>query len=68
MDFEFLENLGSPKNFNLIELGAGNGEMIKIFTESFEKFHDFKNSCKIYIYEKSPTLIKIQKRNLKIKK
>ena len=24
----FWENLGSPKNLNLIELGAGNGEMI----------------------------------------
>ena len=24
----FWENLGSPKKFNLIELGAGNGEMM----------------------------------------
>ena len=26
----FWENLGSPKNINLVELGAGNGEMFKI--------------------------------------
>ena len=61
----FWKDLGSPKNFNLIELGAGNGEMIKIFIESFRRFEEFNNSCKIFIYEKSPTLIKIQKKKLK---
>ncbi len=64
----FWENLGSPKNFNLVELGAGNGEMMKIFIESFRKFPSFNNSCNIYIYEKSPLLIKIQKKKLKDKK
>ena len=58
----FWENLGSPKNFNLVELGAGNGEMMKVFIESFKRFPAFNNSCKIYIYEKSPLLIKIQKK------
>ena len=61
----FWKDLGSPKHFNLIELGAGNGEMIKVFIESFKKFEKFNNSCKIFIYEKSPTLIKIQKKKLK---
>jgi len=37
-------------------LGAGNGEMLKIFIESFKKFEKFNNSCKIFIYEKSPEL------------
>ena len=60
----FWKNLGSPKNFNLVELGAGNGEMLKIFIESFKKFEKFNNSCKIFIYEKSPTLIRIQKEKL----
>ena len=32
----FWQNLGSPKNLNLIELGAGNGEMMKILIESFK--------------------------------
>ena len=64
----FWENLGSPKNFNLVELGAGNGEMMKVFIESFKRFPAFNNSCKIYIYEKSPLLIKIQKKILKDKK
>ncbi len=62
---DFWQSLGSPKNFNLIELGAGNGEMMKILIESFKNFPDFSNSCKIFIHEKSPLLIKIQKIKLK---
>ncbi len=61
----FWQNLGSPKNFNLVELGAGNGEMMKIFIESFKKFPVFFKSCNIYIHEKSFGLINIQKRKLK---
>ena len=44
----FWQNLGSPKNLNLIELGAGNGEMMKILIESFKNFPNFFNSCNIY--------------------
>ena len=61
----FWQNLGSPKNFNLIELGAGNGEMMKIFIESFKNFPIFFKSCNFIIHEKSPKLIKIQKKKLK---
>jgi NADH dehydrogenase [ubiquinone] 1 alpha subcomplex assembly factor 7 len=63
----FWESLGSPKKFNLIELGAGNGEMMKIMIESFKKFPSFINSCNIIIHEKSPNLIKKQKTNIKFK-
>ena len=34
----FWQSLGSPKKFNLIELGAGNGEMMKVLIESFQSF------------------------------
>mgnify|MGYP001158194133 FL=1 len=61
----FWQNLGSPKSFNLVELGAGNGEMMNILIESFKNFPNFFSACKIYIHEKSPTLIKIQKKNLR---
>ena len=37
----YWQNLGSPKKFNLIELGAGNGEMMKVMIESFKKFPFF---------------------------
>ena len=63
----FWENLGSPNKFNLIELGAGNGEMMKIMLESFKRFPSFSNSCNIFIHEKSPKLIKEQKKILNSK-
>ena len=62
--FSFWKRLGSPKKFNLVELGAGNGEMMKILLESLQNFPIFLKSCKFNIYEKSPTLIKIQKTKL----
>ena len=60
----FWQSLGSPKKFNLIELGGGNGEMMKILIESFQNFPIFLNSCNLIIHEKSPSLIKIQKKKL----
>jgi len=60
----FWKNLGSPRNFNLIELGAGDGEMMKVLLESFQNFPSFLESCNIIIHEKSPILIKIQKEKL----
>ena len=60
----FWQSLGSPKKFNLIELGAGNGEMMKVLIESFKNFPDFLKSCNIFIHEKSPILINIQKKKL----
>ena len=61
----FWKSLGSPKKFNLIELGAGNGEMMKILIESFENFPVFLESCNLIIHEKSPLLIKEKKKKLK---
>ena len=60
----FWQSLGSPKKFNLVELGAGNGEMMKIFIESFKNFPLFFKSCNFIIHEKSPKLVKIQKKKL----
>ena len=60
----FWQSLGSPKRFNLIELGAGNGEMMKVLIESFKNFPLFLKSCNLFIYEKSPSLCLIQKKKL----
>ena len=60
----FWKSLGSPKRLNIIELGAGNGEMMKIILESFQNFPTFLKSCNLFIHEKSPSLIKIQKKKL----
>ena len=63
----FWENLKSPKQFNLIELGAGSGEMMKTIVNTFDKFPKFKSSCNINILEKSELLKKLQKKILNIK-
>ena len=60
----FWQSLGSPKKFNLIELGAGNGEMMKIILESFQNFPFLLKSCNFIIHEKSPSLVRIQKKKL----
>ena len=49
----FWQSLGSPKKFNLIELGAGNGEMMKVILESFQNFPYFLKSCNLIIHEKN---------------
>ena len=64
----FWENINCPKEFNLVELGAGNGEMMKILVKTFDKFPKFKKTCKINILEKSNFLKKIQKKNINNKK
>ncbi len=61
----FWKNLKCPKKFNLVELGAGNGEMILQILKTFEKFPLIKKSCKINILEKSVYLKKVQKKKLK---
>ena len=61
----FWQSLGCPKKINLIELGAGNGEMMKVLIESFKNFPIFFESCKFVIHEKSPKLIEEQKKKLK---
>ena len=60
----FWKSLGSPKKFNLIELGAGNGEMMKDLIDSLQNFPFFLNSCNFVIHEKSPFLVNIQKKKL----
>ena len=64
----FWEKLNCPEKFNLIELGAGNGEMMKILVASFSKFPKFQDACNINILEKSKLLRKTQKATINSKK
>ena len=59
--------LGKPKKFAFVELGPGNGAFCKIFCSTVKKFPAFKKSLKIYLFEKSEKLIKIQKNLIKDK-
>ena len=63
----FWKNLKQPKKLNLIELGAGNGEMINIILKTIKKFPTLEKICNIFILEKSPYLKNIQKKKLKNK-
>ena len=60
----FWKKMGSPKRINIVELGGGNGEMIYQILKSIKNFNEFKLSAKFYIVEKSPYLIKIQKKKI----
>ena len=60
----FWENLGCPKKINIIELGAGNGEMMYQMIKVFERFNKFRKSSNYFILEKSQFLKKIQKKKL----
>ena len=51
------------KKINIIELGAGNGEMMNQIINSSKKFSNFFKNCNFFIYEKSKKLIKLQKKN-----
>ena len=55
------ENLGSPKKINIIELGAGTGEMMNQILKTVDNFKKFKASSKFYIHEKSVYLKRSQK-------
>ena len=47
----FWENLGYPKKINIVELGAGNGEMMHQMTKVFKKFEKFLKASKFFIFE-----------------
>ena len=64
----FWEHLNCPSQFNLVELGAGNGEMMNIMTNTLSRFPQFKNGCNVKILEKSKLMQKIQKKNIKNQK
>ena len=56
---------GKPKNFNIIELGPGDGSLTKILLETFKRFPNFNTAKKIYLYEVSGFLRNLQKKNIK---
>ena len=60
----FWEHLGCPKKINIIELGAGNGEMMYQMIKVFERFNKFRKSSNYFILEKSQFLKKIKKKKL----
>ena len=64
----FWKSIGSQRKFNLLELGAGNGEMMKVIIETLKNFPECFNNCNFQIHEKSEFLKKQQQFNLKSEK
>lgn len=60
----YWESLGKPKNFNIVELGSGDGELMKNMIKTSKRFPNFFNNLNFYILEKSNYLKKIQKEKL----
>ncbi|MDB9760948.1 SAM-dependent methyltransferase [Pelagibacteraceae bacterium] len=60
----FWEHLNKPKIFNVVELGPGSGRMNLTFVKVFKKFPDFFKSTNVFLYEKSESLQKLQKKTL----
>ena len=58
----YWEKFHTNRKINIVELGAGNGEMMFQILKTAERFSKFKSSSNFIIYEKSAYLKKIQKK------
>jgi cyclopropane-fatty-acyl-phospholipid synthase len=58
------ETFGKPKNFNIVELGPGDGSLANILLRSFKKFPEFNSIKKMFLLEKSIFLKKVQKKKI----
>ncbi len=58
------EKMGKPKVFNFVELGPGDGSLTKVIISTLKNFPELNKAIKIYLYEKSLFLKKLQKQNI----
>ena len=58
------ETFGKPKNFNIVELGPGDGSLASILLKSFKKFPEFNSIKNMFLLEKSIFLRKVQKKKI----
>ena len=62
------EYFGKPKKFNIVELGPGDGSLTNVLIKSFKRFPDFNSVKKIFLFEESDYLKKIQKKKISTNK
>ena len=60
------QKIGNIRDF--CELGPGNGDLCKVLIKTFKNFPDFYKNVKIFLYERSKYLRKVQKNKIKEKK
>ena len=58
------KTFGKPKNFNIVELGPGDGSLANILLKSFKKFPEFNSIKNMFLLEKSIFLRKVQKKKI----
>ena len=61
---EVWKRLGSPSPFILLELGPGQGTLLHTALQFTQHIADFTQALKLYLFESSSTLCKIQKERL----
>ena len=61
----YWKKLGKPSKLNIIELGAGNGEMMLQIIKTSKNFMHFNKASNFFILERSKKLKEIQKKKLK---
>tara|TARA_B100001121_G_C18696527_1_gene625252 strand:- start:849 stop:1907 length:1059 start_codon:yes stop_codon:yes gene_type:complete len=59
------ELFGKPKKINVVELGPGDGSLVKVLIEVFKRFPEFNLAKRIYLFDESKLLKKLQKKNIK---
>ncbi len=62
------EKMDKPKVFNFVELGPGDGSLTKVIISTLKKFPELNKAIKIYLYERSLFLKKLQKQNINNKR
>ena len=58
------ETFGKPKNFNIVELGPGDGSLANTLLKSFKRFPEFNSIKKMFLLEKSIFLKKVQRKKI----
>ena len=59
------ELFGKPKKINVVELGPGDGSLVKVLIKVFKRFPEFNLAKRIYLFDESKLLKKFQKKNIK---
>ena len=58
------ETFGKPKNFNIVELGPGDGSLANTLLKSFKRFPEFNSVKSMFLLEKSIFLKKVQRKKI----
>ena len=58
------ETFGKPKNFNIVELGPGDGSLANTLLKTLKKFPEFNSIKNMFLLEKSVFLRKVQRKKI----